>query len=49
LEKPQGLFQDQEKVHKNGKNEANHVNNWRQLGYSEMLWIKYQGKSEEKS
>ena len=49
LEKPQGLFQDQEKVHKNGKNEANHVNNWRQLGYSEMLWIKYQGKSEEKN
>ena len=49
LEKPQGLFQDQEKVHKNGKNEDNHVNNWRQLGYSEMLWIKYQGKSEEKS
>jgi CRISPR-associated protein Cmr3 len=49
LNKPQGLFQDQEKVHKNGKNEDNHVNNWRQLGYSEMLWIQYQGKSEEKS
>ncbi len=27
----------------------NRVNNWRQLGYSEMLWIKYQGKSEENS
>ncbi|MFN9178876.1 MAG: type III-B CRISPR module-associated Cmr3 family protein, partial [Dolichospermum sp.] len=43
LEKPQGLFQDNEKVHKNGTNEDNRVNNWRQLGYSEMLWIKYQG------
>ena len=49
LNKPQGLFQDNEKVHKNGTNEDNRVNNWRQLGYSEMLWIKYQGKSEEKS
>ena len=43
LNKPQGLFQDNEKVHKNGTNEDNRVNNWRQLGYSEMLWIKYQG------
>lgn len=49
LNKPQGLFQDNEKVHKNGTNEDNRVNNWRQLGYSEMLWIQYQGKSEEKS
>jgi CRISPR-associated protein Cmr3 len=40
LNKPQGLFQD---------NQESRVNNWRQLGYSEMLWIKYQGKSEEKS
>jgi len=29
--------------------QKNRVNNWRQLGYSEMLWIKYQGKSEEKN
>lgn len=49
LNKPQGLFQDNEKVDKNGTNKDNRVNNWRQLGYSEMLWIKYQGKSEEKS
>ncbi|MFM6075734.1 MAG: type III-B CRISPR module-associated Cmr3 family protein, partial [Dolichospermum sp.] len=37
LEKPQGLFQDNKTL------EKNRVNNWRQLGYSEMLWIKYQG------
>lgn len=46
LEKPQGLFQDTEILPNYKKNR---VNNWRQLGYSEMLWIKYQGKSEEKS
>ncbi|MFN7499519.1 MAG: type III-B CRISPR module-associated Cmr3 family protein [Dolichospermum sp.] len=40
LEKPQGLFQDT-KILPNDK--KNRVNNWRQLGYSEMLWIKYQG------
>ncbi|MTJ14669.1 CRISPR-associated protein Cmr3 [Anabaena sp. UHCC 0187] len=34
LNKPQGLFQD---------NKESRVNNWRKLGYSEMLWIKYQG------
>ncbi|MBD2135111.1 CRISPR-associated protein Cmr3 [Sphaerospermopsis sp. FACHB-1094] len=43
LNKPQGLFQDQEKVERNGSNKDNRVNNWRKLGYSEMLWIKYQG------
>jgi CRISPR-associated protein Cmr3 len=37
LKKPQGLFQDNERL------EKNRVNNWRQLGYSEMLWIQYQG------
>jgi len=42
LNKPQGLFQDQEKVERNGDNKDNRVNNWRKLGYSEMLWIKYQ-------
>ena len=41
LNKPQGLFQDQEKVERNGDNKDNYVNNWRKLGYSEMLWIKY--------
>jgi len=46
LEKPQGLFQDNERL---ANEQKNRVNNWRQLGYSEMLWIKYQGKSEEKS
>jgi CRISPR-associated protein Cmr3 len=46
LEKPQGLFQDNERL---ANNNENRVNNWRQLGYSEMLWIKYQGKSEEKN
>jgi CRISPR-associated protein Cmr3 len=40
LNKPQGLFQD----HTDSR-----INNWRQLGYSEMLWIKYQEKSEENS
>ena len=40
LNKPQGLFQD---------NTGSRINNWRQLGYSEMLWIKYQEKSEENS
>jgi CRISPR-associated protein Cmr3 len=39
LKTPQGLFQNQECL-PNGK--ENSVNNWRQLGYSEMLWIKYQ-------
>ncbi|MDB9460816.1 type III-B CRISPR module-associated Cmr3 family protein [Dolichospermum circinale CS-545/17] len=46
LNKPQGLFQDNESL---ANEQKNRVNNWRQLGYSEMLWIKYQGKSEEKS
>jgi CRISPR-associated protein Cmr3 len=46
LEKPQGLFQDNERL---ANEQKNRVNNWRQLGYSEMLWIKYQGKSEEKN
>jgi CRISPR-associated protein Cmr3 len=40
LNKPQGLFQDNERLENEQKNR---VNNWRQLGYSEMLWIKYQG------
>jgi CRISPR-associated protein Cmr3 len=38
LEKPQGLFQDQAKV--NGR--ENRVHTWRQLGYSELLWMSYQ-------
>ena len=46
LNKPQGLFQDNESL---ANEQKNRVNNWRQLGYSEMLWIQYQGKSEEKS
>ena len=46
LNKPQGLFQDNERL---ANEQKNRVNNWRQLGYSEMLWIQYQGKSEEKS
>lgn len=46
LNKPQGLFQDNESL---ANDKKNRVNNWRQLGYSEMLWIQYQGKSEEKS
>jgi CRISPR-associated protein Cmr3 len=40
LNKPQGLFQDNERL---ANEQKNRVNNWRQLGYSEMLWIKYQG------
>lgn len=40
LNKPQGLFQDNELL---ANEQKNRVNNWRQLGYSEMLWIKYQG------
>ncbi len=40
LNKPQGLFQD---------NTDSRVKHWRQLGYSEMLWIKYQEISEEKN
>ena len=46
LNKPQGLFQDNKRL---ANEQKNRVNNWRQLGYSEMLWIKYQGKSEEKN
>jgi CRISPR-associated protein Cmr3 len=38
LESPQGLFQDQAEV--NGKENKVHV--WRQLGYSELLWMGYQ-------
>lgn len=37
LERPEPLFQDQASV--NGK--PNKVHNWRQLGYSELLWIPY--------
>jgi CRISPR-associated protein Cmr3 len=40
LNKPQGLFQDNERL---ANEQKNRVNNWRQLGYSEMLWIQYQG------
>jgi CRISPR-associated protein Cmr3 len=40
LNKPQGLFQDNKRL---ANEQKNRVNNWRQLGYSEMLWIKYQG------
>ena len=46
LNKPQGLFQDNKRL---ANEQKNRVNNWLQLGYSEMLWIKYQGKSEEKN
>ena len=35
LEQPQGLFQDQPKVN----NLPNKVHTWRQLGYSELLWM----------
>jgi CRISPR-associated protein Cmr3 len=40
LEEPQILFQDQEKL-PNGK--PNKQYTWRQLGYSEILWIPYGG------
>ncbi|PPJ62818.1 type III-B CRISPR module-associated Cmr3 family protein [Cuspidothrix issatschenkoi] len=40
LNKPQGLFQD---------NQESRVNNWRQLGYSEMLWIKYKKIGEKEN
>ncbi|AFZ61247.1 CRISPR-associated protein Cmr3 [Anabaena cylindrica FACHB-243] len=39
LNKPQGLFQDNKRLE---NDKENRVNNWRKLGYSEMLWIKYQ-------
>ncbi|MBD2054632.1 CRISPR-associated protein Cmr3 [Oculatella sp. FACHB-28] len=42
LERPAQLFQDQPTV--NGK--PNKVHHWRQLGYSEMLWIPY-GASQQ--
>lgn len=35
LEKPESLFQD---------NAGMKANNWRKLGYSELLWINYQGE-----
>jgi CRISPR-associated protein Cmr3 len=35
LNKPEGLFQDQSKHN----NKPNKVHHWRQLGYSELLWI----------
>ena len=40
LNKPQGLFQYNKRL---ANEQKNRVNNWRQLGYSEMLLIKYQG------
>jgi len=40
LNQPQKLFQD---------NAESSVNGWKQLGYSEMLWIKYQEITEEKN
>ncbi|MBD2667227.1 CRISPR-associated protein Cmr3 [Richelia sinica FACHB-800] len=49
LNKPQGLFQDQERLERNGTNKDNRVNNWRKLGYSEMLWIKYQEIGEKEN
>jgi CRISPR-associated protein Cmr3 len=38
LEQPQGLFQDLPEV--NGQ--RNRVHTWRQLGYSELLWMSAQ-------
>ncbi|MBE9142329.1 type III-B CRISPR module-associated Cmr3 family protein [Planktothrix mougeotii] len=35
LEQPESLFQDQEETK---------VNHWRKLGYSQLLWIHYQGE-----
>ncbi|MFM6527068.1 MAG: type III-B CRISPR module-associated Cmr3 family protein, partial [Dolichospermum sp.] len=46
LNKPQGLFQDNESL---ANDKKNRVNNWRQLGYSEMLWIKYQKIGEKEN
>ena len=46
LNKPQGLFQDNERL---ANEQKNRVNNWRQLGYSEMLWIKYQKIGEKEN
>ncbi|MDM3854315.1 MAG: type III-B CRISPR module-associated Cmr3 family protein [Aphanizomenon gracile PMC649.10] len=46
LNKPQGLFQDNESL---ANDKRNRVNNWRQLGYSEMLWIKYQKIGEKEN
>lgn len=46
LNKPQGLFQDNELL---ANEQKNRVNNWRQLGYSEMLWIKYQKIGEKEN
>jgi CRISPR-associated protein Cmr3 len=41
LEQPQALFQDQPtKRDKQNNEQLNKVHHWRQLGYSELLWIK---------
>jgi len=40
LETPQELFQD---------NTDSRIGNWRKLGYSEMLWIKYSEKSKSEN
>lgn len=39
LNKPQGLFQDNPGLNKKG--EPHKIQVWRQLGYSELLWISY--------
>jgi CRISPR-associated protein Cmr3 len=41
LDQPQALFQDQPmKRDKQNNEQPNQVHHWRQLGYSELLWIK---------
>ena len=44
LKWPEGLFQDQPKKidKKTGHERRNPVHNWRQLGYSEILWIPFE-------
>ena len=42
LERPQGLFQDLAEVRgKDNQLRPNKANKWRQLGYSELLWLAY--------
>ena len=48
LEEPEGLFQDKEEKEKNGRKEKNELYVWHQLGYSEMLWVKYEENQTNK-
>ncbi|KPQ33179.1 MAG: hypothetical protein HLUCCA11_19435 [Phormidesmis priestleyi Ana] len=42
MERPQGLFQDLPQVNgKDNRPRPNKANTWRQLGYSELLWLSY--------